>query len=274
MTIMEIGLQIVFWMGIGVLIVTRLLSWFKIKYPPAIYIVFLVPLLAGLFVHGYLTLGFINFTVLFLLSAIIPAVGETLALKMDLGGGYQYDTRLGPALPGGLPVIIAVMWAVINIVIFWAVSSTLIALIKTANLSSVNDNKIIFDLIFCTMGAAFAVIFDLVMDPVMTKGGLWSWKRKGKWHGIPLSNYFGWFISTFMVYFIYTRFFNLFDPKYFLIFRPSVQILFSLLFSIMLLDLSITAIERKITGPALIGLTFSTGSSILIIFVVLREISF
>jgi uncharacterized membrane protein len=36
--------------------------------------------------------------------------------------------------------------------------------------------------------------FDWVMDPVAAALGFWTWSSRGSWFGIPLDNYFGWFM--------------------------------------------------------------------------------
>ncbi|MGY0287491.1 MAG: carotenoid biosynthesis protein [Candidatus Methanodesulfokora washburnensis] len=37
------------------------------------------------------------------------------------------------------------------------------------------------------------VLLDMAVDPVMVEQGVWAWREKGLWFGVPLSNFLGWF---------------------------------------------------------------------------------
>jgi putative membrane protein len=43
-------------------------------------------------------------------------------------------------------------------------------------------------------GAAF-MAWDLFLDPQMVWWDFWRWPRGGRYRGIPLSNFFGWFLA-------------------------------------------------------------------------------
>ena len=45
--------------------------------------------------------------------------------------------------------------------------------------------------------------WDLVMDPVMVHGGHWVWDVEGSYHGIPLQNFWGWWLTVFCTYGLY-----------------------------------------------------------------------
>ena len=40
--------------------------------------------------------------------------------------------------------------------------------------------------------------WDLAMDPFMVKAGHWVWDIQGAYFGIPLQNYFGWWLTAFV----------------------------------------------------------------------------
>jgi putative membrane protein len=46
-----------------------------------------------------------------------------------------------------------------------------------------------------TVGAAALTAWDLFLDPQMTAEGYWRWARRGRYRGIPLSNYAGWLVT-------------------------------------------------------------------------------
>jgi len=94
-------------------------------------------------------------------------------------GNYDYGTVLGPG-PAGVPLLIGVNWV---LVIFGAHA-----------LSSS------FDLpapLRIGLGAAFAVVLDVAIEPVAVHLGFWTWQN----NEIPLSNYVGWFgVSALLIW--------------------------------------------------------------------------
>ena len=45
--------------------------------------------------------------------------------------------------------------------------------------------------------------WDLIMDPIMVAGGNWVWDVKGAYFGIPLQNYWGWWLTIFTTFALY-----------------------------------------------------------------------
>ena len=45
------------------------------------------------------------------------------------------------------------------------------------------------------LGAVALTAWDLFLDPQMTAEGFWHWARRGRYRGIPLSNYGGWLLT-------------------------------------------------------------------------------
>jgi len=46
------------------------------------------------------------------------------------------------------------------------------------------------------LGAAALTAWDLFLDPQMVAEGYWRWDRPGRYRGIPLTNYAGWFATS------------------------------------------------------------------------------
>ena len=44
-------------------------------------------------------------------------------------------------------------------------------------------------------GAAALTAWDLFLDPQMVGEGYWNWTRRGRYRGIPASNFVGWFVT-------------------------------------------------------------------------------
>jgi putative membrane protein len=58
------------------------------------------------------------------------------------------------------------------------------------------------DLFFIPVVSAFImVMWNVCFDPVMsTIEGNWIWENGGAWFGVPLTNYFGWFLTVYLIY--------------------------------------------------------------------------
>jgi uncharacterized membrane protein len=53
------------------------------------------------------------------------------------------------------------------------------------------------------VGGLVMTAWDLVMDPIMVAGGHWVWDTNGAYFGIPLQNFWGWWLTVFTTYALY-----------------------------------------------------------------------
>ncbi|MDI6770052.1 MAG: carotenoid biosynthesis protein [Anaerolineales bacterium] len=53
------------------------------------------------------------------------------------------------------------------------------------------------------VGGLIMTAWDIVMDPVMVAGGHWIWEVDGAFFGIPLQNFWGWWLTTFSAFALY-----------------------------------------------------------------------
>ena len=57
------------------------------------------------------------------------------------------------------------------------------------------------------LGSFVMVMWDIVMDPILsTVQGEWIWEDGGFYFGVPLTNYFGWFLTVFLIYLVFAIF--------------------------------------------------------------------
>ena len=47
------------------------------------------------------------------------------------------------------------------------------------------------------VGGIIMTAWDLGMDPLMVKAGHWVWEVQGAYFGVPLQNFWGWWLITF-----------------------------------------------------------------------------
>ncbi len=81
------------------------------------------------------------------------------------------------------------------------------------------------------MVALLALNIDLSMDAIAIREGFWKWGENGLWFGVPLGNFFAWFIVMFgFSYFIY----KLRDARKFRNFYPVLSLILSLIVLVVL----------------------------------------
>ncbi len=115
-------------------------------------------------------------------AAALLGVGTAAVERIGTGTGlpfgrYGYTGRLRPAVAGVPVVVPAAWWAM-------AVPAREVAHAVLGARSS-RPGRVV-------LGAAALTAWDLFLDPQMTTEGYWRWARRGRYRGIPLSNYAGW----------------------------------------------------------------------------------
>ena len=53
------------------------------------------------------------------------------------------------------------------------------------------------------LGAVMMTAWDLAMDPMMVAGEHWVWEEPGAYFGIPLQNYWGWWLTIFVAFLLF-----------------------------------------------------------------------
>lgn len=121
----------------------------------------------------------------FVVSLAFESVGVLTGLVY---GPYHYTEKLGYLFLGLVPLIIPVAWFMMMypsfVVADWIVPAR---------------SPIRF-VIVSAVGALVMTAWDVVMDPVMVQGGHWVWDVQGAYFGIPLQNFFGWWLTTFATF--------------------------------------------------------------------------
>jgi uncharacterized membrane protein len=93
-----------------------------------------------------------------------------------LFGEYRYSPILKPQI-AGVPAIVPLAWFAMAV----PARETAVALNRRWRIP---------------LGAALLTAWDLFLDPQMVGEGYWTWTRKGRYRGIPLSNYAGWLVTS------------------------------------------------------------------------------
>lgn len=118
------------------------------------------------------------FSVIAVGTGAIERIGTATGVPF---GEYSYTGQLRPHI-GGVPVIVPLAWFAM------AVPAREAAHAALADHSTP----------MCRIigGAAALTAWDLFLDPQMVGEGYWGWQRRGRYRGIPASNFIGWFITA------------------------------------------------------------------------------
>ena len=136
------------------------------------------------FFHSYANLNLKTASKFFIIAATISFIWEFIGVTTGIPfGQYSYTTSLSPSLLS-VPLFIPLLWCALGYFCMEA-----------------SDYYI--------MASALMVSLDLSFDPVFsTSLHLWTWQSQGEYFGVPLSNFFGWFLASltfFAIFFLATR---------------------------------------------------------------------
>ena len=147
---------------------------------------FSVTAASGLLVILYIIHSFTNLSLktagtYLIIAAAISYLWEFIGVETGIPfGSYSYTSALGPMI-GPVPVAIPLIWCALGYFCMQA-----------------SDHYI--------MASLLMVSLDLSFDPVFsTSLHLWNWTGQTQYFGVPLTNFFGWFVAslTFFVAFYY-----------------------------------------------------------------------
>jgi uncharacterized membrane protein len=108
-------------------------------------------------------------------------------------GPYHYTDKLGSLFLGLVPYLIPVAWFMMSYPSFVIADRLIPAGWKYwYRILSV-----------AAVGGLVMTAWDLVMDPIMVASGHWVWDINGAYHGIPLQNFWGWWLTVFSTFALY-----------------------------------------------------------------------
>ena len=159
---------------------------------------YILSVLIYILFHAVLRLGKERAAWLFALGFFIPLFFEYVGVRTGFPfGEYDYTGLLGPRVFRTVPVVIPIIWSLM----FYGVYSV-------THLWGENRKGWAGDSWFASIARAvlagfLMVAWDLVADPLAVSDGYWVWHANGRYFGIPLSNFFGWFLTSFTVFLVF-----------------------------------------------------------------------
>ncbi|MGD0611067.1 MAG: carotenoid biosynthesis protein [Anaerolineales bacterium] len=102
-------------------------------------------------------------------------------------GPYHYTHQLGPLFLGLVPYLIPLAWFMTSYPAF----------VIADRLLPAEWNRLGRLLAVAAISGLVMTAWDLVMDPFMVAAGYWVWETRGPYFGIPLQNFWGWWLTVF-----------------------------------------------------------------------------
>jgi len=108
----------------------------------------------------------------------IPYASEFVGVLTGVPYGAYTYTGLHPWLFGLVPVFILIAWINIG---YLAIATTTVGLGRSS-------------LWLAPLDGIVAAAWDVMVDPLAVRAGYWTWTSPDGFYGVPLSNFFGWFL--------------------------------------------------------------------------------
>jgi uncharacterized membrane protein len=173
-------------------------------------------------------------------SLFIESVGVATGL---IYGPYHYTDKLGYKFLGLVPIIIPLAWFMMSYPSF-VIASRILP--KMRNIWA-------WRLCVAAAGAVIMTAWDLAMDPMMVAGEHWVWEEPGAYFGIPLQNYWGWWLTIFVTFILFIILGRL-TPEKLATSDQRFERQAVLLYAIVGLSTVIVCLQIGLGGPALAGL--------------------
>lgn len=169
-------------------------SFFGLPYQAWTSVVLPLVALAFVLTHSAMRGGWRKTALLCSLTIAVTLLVESLGVTTGwIFGRYHYTAALGPLFLGLVPYVIPIAW--LNMLY----PSYLIA-------DRIVPRRWTLGRRLWTVAALSGLAmtaWDLVMDPVMVNHGHWVWDQDGAWFGVPLQNFWGWWLTSFLVTALY-----------------------------------------------------------------------
>lgn len=152
--------------------------------------------------HGIERYGKKNMLTFFLVTWAVSFTFENLSIATGFPFGfYHYSPSLGIMT---VPLIIIFAYFAVGYLSF------ALAHVLTGQYGKKLQGKQVFVVPF--IAAFLMVMWDLTIDPVSsTLQNMWVWTNPGAYFGVPISNYFGWFLVVYIFFQIFALYLSRYD---------------------------------------------------------------
>lgn len=142
-----------------------------------------------------------KFYLFFIAAFIIGLIAEVFGLNTGLlFGNYTYGDVLGIKL-FNVPLVIGINWFIIIYCTGMFTQSYENFMLKKINAKGIVLNKRMMIASFIMDACFLAVLFDWLMEPVVSKLGYWQWENGA----IPIYNYISWMVVSALLLAIFRK---------------------------------------------------------------------
>ncbi|WP_424357410.1 carotenoid biosynthesis protein [Methanocella sp. MCL-LM] len=154
--------------------------------------------------HGIKRYGLKNMVIFFFIAWIVSHFFE--ALSIVTGFPFSYYTYVNMEGPRLFDVPVTIMFAYFSI----GYLSWMLAHVITGQYGRQLEGKHVFLVPF--IATFIMVMWDLTMDPIAsTVHKLWIWTNPGPFYGVPVMNFFGWFLVVFIFFQVFAIYLSKYD---------------------------------------------------------------
>ncbi|MBF4475893.1 carotenoid biosynthesis protein [Methanobacterium formicicum] len=152
--------------------------------------------------HGVDRYGKKNMLIFFLITWAVSFTFENLSIATGFPFGYyHYSPSLGMMT---VPLIIIFAYFAVGYLSF------ALAHVLTGQYARKLQGKQVF--LVPLIAAFIMVMWDLTIDPLSsTLQGMWVWTNPGAYFGVPVSNFFGWFLVVYIFFQIFALYLSRYD---------------------------------------------------------------
>lgn len=217
------------------------------------------------FLHTVQQRGWKRALILWAFISFISVAFESMGVLTGvIYGSYHYTDLLGFKLFNLVPLLIPIAWFMV-LAPALVMSETILADLPLSGFAK--------NISIAALGALIMTAWDVTMDPIMVKAGHWVWDVKGAFFGIPLQNYWGWWLTSFVALSLSLTLFGKLSTAATRIEQP-LPLHMLLMYAVTGLGTVISAFMIGLPGPAWIGLGCMSVWVIWTAIVLLRRTAF
>lgn len=152
-----------------------------------------LPPLVFAFFHGAMLYGLRGILTFFALCVAIGGLIETFGVLTGFPFGHYYFTDvMGPKI-FVVPIFLGLAYVGMGY-LSWTLASVILGGLR----KPVTGSRVVT---LPLLAALVMVAWDLCMDPIWaTVVRAWIWQQGGAYFGVPLSNFFGWYLTVYIIY--------------------------------------------------------------------------
>jgi uncharacterized membrane protein len=182
------------WTLIVVYASARFLQAFPGRVPMlAMVALHVLPPLVFAFLHGAMLYGLRGILAFFALCVAIGGLIETFGVLTGFPFGHYYFTDvMGPKI-FVVPIFLGLAYVGMGY-LSWTLASAILGGLP----NPLTGSRVVT---LPLLAALVMVAWDLCMDPIWaTVVRAWIWQQGGAYFGVPLSNFFGWYLTVYIIY--------------------------------------------------------------------------